>query len=97
MSDEQAALKEKEVEQVKTAEQQTAEEQQKRLWVVTLLLDPETGEFAMQPNQNVKKSWQLDSLLEQAQKQVETNTMVRVVASIMAQANKPRKGLFGTK
>ncbi len=96
MSDQMADKKEAEVEQQKTAEQQAQEEQQERLWGLTILVDPATWEVVLSPNKNVTKQGQLDAMLELARKQIEVNTLAKVVASITSQVvagNKP-KGLF---
>ena len=101
MSDEMAAKVEAENLAQKTAEQLATEQaqaaQQKRLWMVMLILDPETGEFAMQPNANVQKQWQLDTLVYQAMKQGELSANAKVVGGLISKVMETKKGkrLFG--
>jgi uncharacterized FlaG/YvyC family protein len=106
MSDEMAEKKETElkqeateVKQVETDQQKAQADQQKRLWLATLILDPETGEFAIQPNANVRKSWQLDALLTAAQKQIELTAYSRTVGELVVKIieAKKSKGIFGGK
>ncbi len=106
MSDEQAQKKESELAQVKdeetkekTAEEKAAEEQAKRMWSVTLLIDPETWDFEMLMNANVKKQSQIDILLNAAQKQITLASQARVIGQFVVrlQNAKPKKGLFGKR
>jgi len=99
MSDEQAAKVEAEAQVEKTEEQKAAAAAQARLWIVSLMLDPETGSFAMQPNANVVKTWQLEAMLAQAHKQNTLNAHGRMTAemfqAVLSSQKKP--GLFGKK
>jgi len=97
MSDEMATK----VEQEKTGQQAQTDDQaaqkQARLWMVMLVLDPETGEFFLQPNANVKKTWQLDALLGSATKQNNLTATARVTGELVGKMMEGKKGkkLFG--
>ena len=92
MSEEMAAKKEADEQAVKTAQEQAAQEAQKRLWMVMLILDPETGEFMIQPNANVKKQWQLDSLLAAANKQNDLTANAKVTGDLIVKVMEAKKG-----
>lgn len=104
MSDEQAQKVEAEKAQVKetearekTAEEKAAEETAKRMWSVTLLLDPETWDFEMLMNQNVKKKSQIDILLNAATKQMTLAAQAQVIGQFvfrLLNAKPKKKGLF---
>ena len=97
MSDEMAAKVEEE-QQGQSTEAKTAQEaQQKRLWMAMFILDPETGEFAIQPNANVQKQWQLDVLIAQAAKQADLSAQAKVVGGLISKVLEAKKGkkLFG--
>jgi hypothetical protein len=99
MSDEMAAKVEEEQQKDKTEEQKAQEAKQARLWMVMMILDPETGEFFMQPNANVKKQWQLDALIATATKQTEVTAHSRVLADLFGKMIEAKQGkkLFGLK
>lgn len=105
MSDEQAEkresdlVKEKDSEaKLKEAAEKAAEERKKRIWSLTLLLDPATWEFEMLMSKTVTKQSQVDILLNAAQKQVTLTSQARVVGEFILRllnAQQPKKrGLF---
>ncbi|KKM19222.1 hypothetical protein LCGC14_1657810 [marine sediment metagenome] len=104
MSDEQAQKKESELAKAKeteakekTTEEKAAEERAKRLWSLTLVLDPTNWEFEMLMNENVKKQSQVDILLNAASKQVTLTAQARVVGEFILRlinAQQPKKKGF---
>lgn len=90
MSDAMAEQKEAEVTQEKTEAQKQEEERQARLWTLTLVLDPALGQFAMIPNQNIEKQWQLDTLVNLAQSNI-------MVTKISRQVNQERQVMESSK
>ncbi len=105
MSDEQAQKKESDLSKVKDEEakkkeagEKAAEERQKRLWTLTLILDPETWDFQMLLGDKVKKQGQVDILLNAAQKQTSLTAQARVIGEFVLRllsAQLPKKkGLF---
>jgi len=105
MSDEQAQKKESELAggkdedtKKKEAEAKAAEERQKRLWTLTLVLDPATWDFQMLMGDNVKKQGQVDIMLNAAQKQITLTSQARVIGEFVLRlltAQQPKKkGIF---
>ena len=72
-----------EMEQEEAEAKKKIEDAQKRLWVVQLIRDPESGNTVVQPTQNVHKQWQLDLMLTQATQQQEMTKQSRVTAELM--------------
>lgn len=97
MSDAMAEKAQEENAAQKEVGKQASEAQQKRLWMVMLILDPESGEFAMQPNANVTKQWQLDALISAAEKQGNLTATAKVVGGLISKILEAKKGrkLFG--
>lgn len=83
MSDRMADEVKEEQEKQKTDEQLAADAQQKRLWVVSIVHDPETGQLMIQPNENVTKGWQLDMLIERASKQLTLGSTVKAMGDFL--------------
>ncbi len=79
MSDKVAEEREQESAEAK----KKLEETKKRLWVVQLVRDPDTGNTNVIPVQNVQKQWQLDLMLNQATQQQEMTKQSRVTAELM--------------
>lgn len=103
MSDEQAKKKESELakekeseDTKKTEEEKVAEKKKTQIWSLTLAIDPETWEFEMFMNENVKKQSQVDMLLNCATKQIGLTSQARVIGEMVVRlmAAKSKKGFF---
>ena len=94
MSDERANIKE---EETKAAEGAVTEELE-RLWSLTVVFDPETGQLAFQGNKNLDKNWKIDLLLAMANKHVQAGVVVGSVTaalrSIQQTAEKKKSSLW---
>lgn len=78
MSDKVAEEKEKEEAEAK----KKAEEAQKKLWVIQIVRDPDTGNTFVQPGQNVTKQWQLDLMLAQATRSIEMTRQAKIIGEL---------------
>lgn len=102
MSDEMAKKREEEEQQIDEETRKKLEEQEKRLWKLQLIFDPETGAFAMQPaNGNVTKTHHIDTMLLKAIESRFISVISKSVAAFLAQMLQPqapqkpkKKGLF---
>lgn len=92
MSDEMAAQKEQEVKQQTEAEKQEQEERQKRLMILTIMVDPATMQVAMTPEKNIETAEQMEMVIQRAQRQIEVNTMISVMAALMRRVSMEKKG-----
>jgi len=92
MSDEFAERVEKERVEDKTKEQLEAEERQKRLWALTLVLDPVTNDFSMFPNANIKKNGQLEHMVHMASQNLLINNIVRSIVTELDTREQAKKG-----
>lgn len=93
MSDEEATKKEKE----EAEATKKAEEVKKRLWIVHLVCDPDSGQTVIMLVQNVKKQWQLDMMLGQATEQQTITKNARAVVELLkgiGVVKEKKKGLF---
>jgi len=86
MSDEQAKAKKQDEE----ALEQQRQEQAKRIWALTIVFDPETGQVELLGNENVKKPWQIDLCLDRALKTQKMGIVASAVRGVlvMMQGNK---------
>lgn len=97
MSDEMAEQRASEERGMTDEETKRAEEIEKRVWQVTLILDPETGYFGIQVNENTTKKYQLETMVAMAVKQLATTEIVKSVTAMMMKLLKAEGAIKGKK
>ena len=99
MSDEQAAVRDEEIKQQQQIETQTQEEIEKRSWMVILALDPVTGKFQIEPNENITKTYEVELLLNMGLKKLamtdQANMTQQVLMKVFSEMARGPKGKPG--